>query len=122
MQQRFGVLDADGDARISSDEYAQGARGFKLSLLITSDVFALVDANADGHLTREEFLALSDRWLGVLDDDHSGQVSLMELHRLYNDRDTPKGAREMLLRNDVNHDGHLDTREVERLLALRLLD
>ena len=60
----FGLLDADGDGRITRKEYNAG--------------FAMLDTNGDGFINREEFNCASGAPFAMLDKDGDGQISRAE--------------------------------------------
>lgn len=71
--ERFGALDADKDGAIdaSEQEAAQGQRGGGFGL-------RRADANADGKITREEFLTAQLRRFDMQDGDGDGQLTKAE--------------------------------------------
>ena len=60
----FTVLDADGDGRVTRNEYEAGIN--------------LLDTDGDGVITREEFNCASGAPLAMLDKDSDGTVSRAE--------------------------------------------
>lgn len=54
----FDAVDADGDGRISPEEHRTLVETWNGRPVDTTGLFELLDPNADGHLTREEFASL----------------------------------------------------------------
>lgn len=67
------VLDADGDGRISAEEYVQGTTGY-MDPATAREVFARMDADGDGHLSQQELSRLVDEWLRSDDPDAPGNM------------------------------------------------
>jgi Ca2+-binding EF-hand superfamily protein len=57
----FDAIDANGDGRISSEEYKQVVTGWMGYEAETGDIFPQLDLNSDGYISRDEFAEL---WFG----------------------------------------------------------
>ena len=68
----FEAIDENGDERISAAEYRQLIETWTGRPTDTDEVFGLLDADGDGHLSREEFVVLwTEFWAGD-DPDAAG--------------------------------------------------
>jgi hypothetical protein len=52
-----------------------GAGGFRPGMILATQILEQADRDADGKLTREEFVALADAWFAKLDPDKTGKLS-----------------------------------------------
>jgi Ca2+-binding EF-hand superfamily protein len=66
----FEAVDEDGSGEVSPGEYNQMISAWKGSAVDTDEAFGMLDANSDGHISRDEFADMwADFWIG--DDEAS---------------------------------------------------
>jgi Ca2+-binding EF-hand superfamily protein len=78
-EKRFPRTDADGDGRLTEDEYLFGIPADRLDEIEPAKRrFSVMDRDGDGFATREEYLAFGARILEIADQDGDGRVTREE--------------------------------------------
>ena len=73
----FAYADVNGDGKLDAEEFRR--RGMMFMRMRTTTLFDLMDANADGALTKEEIAAPSSRWFARYDANKDGAIAAEEL-------------------------------------------
>lgn len=73
----FGLMDRDGDGRITLEEYGDWMRGMRIrEEEITADVFQKLDLNGNGIVSKEEMMQLTSEFFLSHDPEARGNWAL----------------------------------------------
>lgn len=83
FEQRFDSFDANGDGAVVKDEYMaihmqMGANGRMPQYSKKEALFAAMDSNKNGKVTKAEFLSAGEKRYKAADSDGDGKVSVWE--------------------------------------------
>lgn len=109
--------DVDKDLKLSRAEFDQGERAKKLEEAVRAALFARLDKNGDGFITRDELPKMPGppdglHWIGKSDLNRDGRVSFEEFAKSSRFKDaSTERLKAMFDHFDRNKDGFLDAKD-----------